>query len=371
MTSLIKKKILVMSFGSDAGGIEKSLIEFLKFLIREGHKVDLYLWRAPGFLYNNIPKEVNKLQYRLNPGSLSNVKSMKNLIWYLQFRIAKIRSYPVRCFRKFPNGPYDIAISYCQNGYSPHYIIDKVNATKKIMFYHHGSYDSTGRAKVLDEIHYLKYDEFITVSHANKKMLDAHFPSLTDKIIVINNLIDEVSIKRLADESVKIDSEGVTLCTVGRISPEKGQLLAIDTAKELKDMNVDFKWYFVGDGEDRVKCENIVESYGLQNNCIFVGMQSNPYPYIKNCDYYVQPSHIEADPVTIREAKTLRKPIIATNILALQEALANGEEGIICDETAKSLADGIISAINGKCPTIYSETSSNSLIENQLRELLK
>ena len=56
-----KKKILVMSFGSDAGGIEKSLIEFLKFLISEGHKVDLYLWRSPGIMYDKIPSKVNIL----------------------------------------------------------------------------------------------------------------------------------------------------------------------------------------------------------------------------------------------------------------------------------------------------------------------
>ncbi len=217
----------------------------------------------------------------------------------------------------------------------------------------------------------MKYDEFITVSHANKRMLEAHFPSLVGKIQVINNLIDADSIERLADEPVEFDEAAITICTVGRISPEKGQILAIETAKELKNRNINFKWYFVGDGEDRAKCENNVRVYGLHDNCVFVGMKDNPYPYMKNCDYYVQPSHIEADPVTIREAKALKKPIIATNILALQEALANGAYGILCDETARSLADGIISAINGRCPNNYSDISANSKIENQLRELLK
>ena len=60
------KKILVMSFGSDAGGIEKSLIEFLKFLISEGHDVSLYLWRKPGILYEQIPKEVKIIKDKID-----------------------------------------------------------------------------------------------------------------------------------------------------------------------------------------------------------------------------------------------------------------------------------------------------------------
>lgn len=364
------KRILVMSFGSDPGGIEKSLIEFLKFLLHEGHEVDLYLWRKPGMLYDYIPNGINKLNYRLNPGTLLNVKGLKDFLWYISLRISKLQKNPVRCFRKFPKGPYDIAISYCQNGYSPHYIIDKVDANKKILFYHHGSYDSTGIVKRLDEIHYLKYDEFVTVSFANKIMLERHFPTLEGKIKVINNLSDEKAIKLLAKEPVDMPRGTITLCTVGRISPEKGQLLAIEAAKELKDRGMNFKWYFVGDGNDRRKCEETVESYGLQDYCVFVGMQTNPYPYILNCDYYVQPSHTEADPVTIREAKILSKPIVATNIAALREALEDGKYGILCDETSQSLTNGIVSAINGKCPLPCSDYSINSEIEYQLRKLL-
>ena len=32
---------------------------------------------------------------------------------------------------------YDIAISYCQNGHSPYYVLDNVKALKKYMFYLH------------------------------------------------------------------------------------------------------------------------------------------------------------------------------------------------------------------------------------------
>lgn len=366
------KRILVMSFGSDAGGIEKSLIEFLKFLLKEGHKVDLYLWRKPGVLYDMIPKAVNILNFKLNPGSLRNSKTLKDFVWYLQLRIAKVLNNPVRCFRPFPKGPYDIAISYCQNGYSPYYIIDKVDATKKIMFYHHGSYDVTGYGKKLDEKHYLMYDRFVTVSDSNRLMLESHFSKMIGHIDIIYNLVDEEGIKKLADEPCEIKpSEKLKLCTVGRISPEKGQILAIETAKILTEGGLDFIWYFVGDGSDRSKCENLVKEYKLQDICIFVGMKSNPYPFIKICDFYVQPSHVEADPVTIREAKVLGKHIITTNIAAFEEALSAGKLGIICNENAKSLSNGILSAVDGNCPKSSLEERVNTQTEHQLRKLLE
>ena len=367
-----KTKTFVMSFGSDAGGIEKSLIEFLKFLISEGHKVDLYLWRSPGIMYDKIPSKVNILSYKLFPGTISTNKSLKGLLWYCLFRIYTIIKDPTKVFRRFPVKGYDVAISYCQNGYSPHYVINKVDARKKIIFYHHGSYEEVGKKKRIDFRYFKQYDCFVTVSKAAKDMLQKHFPKISN-IMVINNITDEDEIVRMSNQLNPYQqyTEITNICTVGRISPEKGQTLALETAHRLKKSHIKFKWWFVGDGGDMERCKKLANDLNISDQCEFVGAKSNPYPYISNCDIYVQPSFIEADPVTIREARILGSSIVATDIPAIREALEEGRSGILCAPSPQGLFDGIMHVMNIPDLKVPLYQSPNEQIKKQLREILK
>lgn len=366
------KRILVMSFGSDAGGIEKSLIEFLKFLIDEGHKVDLYLWRKPGIMFSKIPERVNVLTLRLYPGELSANKSLKGFLWYCIFRLYAAFKNPTKAFKSFPENDYDVAVSYCQNGYSPHYIINKVKARKKIMFYHHGSYDERGLKKRIDYKYFARYDNFITVSNAAKNMLQSHFPRL-DNIPVINNLIDESQITLLSEaENPYINSNSpVNICTVGRISHEKGQILAVKTAKRLKDSGLGFKWWFVGDGGDMERCVLLADELDVSDCCVFTGVKSNPYPFIKHCDVYVQPSFVEADPVTIREARILGCQIVANDIPALREALDGGLSGSLCASNPDDMKRAILSVLKNQDKASHIYQSANRHIKVQLRDVLR
>lgn len=379
----MKKKVLVMSLGSDAGGIEKSLIEFLKYLVECNLDVHLYLWKEPGILFNQIPKEVNILNSKLRPGSLHKISNLKKglkirfMIWYIVFRFFELIKQPVKSFEKLPE-KYDIAISFSQDGYSPYYIIDKVSATKKYLWYHHGSYEKKGREKKSDLNYYKKYDRIITVSNANKAMLELQFPELKSNIMVINNILDEKKILELAESNnnILIDYNVCNITTVARLSNEKGQLLAIEIAKILKERQFEFNWIFVGDGPDRQTCEEKVREYGLMQNCKFVGTQANPYPFIKNADLYVQTSSVEADPITIQEAMILCKPIIASNIPAIQEALAKGKLGVMCNLDAMEFADAIIKLSQDKkiqeyyCSNIRNREKGNDISKKCIGGLL-
>lgn len=70
---------------------------------------------------------------------------------------------------------------------------------------------------------------------------------------------------------------------------------------------------------------------------ILLGHVDNPYPYIKKCDIFILPSKYEGMPITVEEAKLLRKPIVCTNYLSATEQLDNGRYGEICSYSAKSI----------------------------------
>ena len=342
-------KILVMSFGSDAGGIEKSLVEFLHYLAGKDVSVDLYLWRKPGVLHSQITNHASEISYRAHPGSLGNClhsgRPLANALWYAKFRIYRLFGRAVKAFKSFP-GEYDIAISYCQNGYSPHYVIDKVKARKKYMWYHHGSYEGRGTQKRVDAKYFAKYDKVIAVSRACEQMLLGHFPHLDGKTTVIHNLINENEIIEKAalpmDEPWLAGLDGCKIVTVGRVSPEKGQVMAIETARVLKRRGFAFQWIFVGDGPDFDKCQRLAERLGVKEQCHFIGVKTNPYPYMKLADVYVQPSVFEADPITIAEALLLERFIIASDIPSMREALQNGRYGVLTERSEYVLGDLIM-----------------------------
>ena len=116
------------------------------------------------------------------------------------------------------------------------------------------------------------------------------------------------------------------ILTVGRISEEKGQQVAIAALKLLLDRGYVLKWYFVGDGDNRDCCEQLAEEYGIRDNVVFLGVQTNPYGYMKDCDVYVQPSRHEGYCTTVNEAKFLCKPIVCTDVSGSDEMIANGEK---------------------------------------------
>lgn len=60
-----------------------------------------------------------------------------------------------------------------------------------------------------------------------------------------------------------------------------------------------------------------------------LGKKENPYPYIRACDVYVQPSRYEGNCVAVREAQMLGKPVIITGYPTAESQLRNGIDGII------------------------------------------
>ena len=81
---------------------------------------------------------------------------------------------------------------------------------------------------------------------------------------------------------------------------------------------------------------------------ILLGKKDNPYPYIKACDIYVQPSRYEGKSVTVREAQVLCKPVIVTNYTTARSQVKDGVDGCIVPQDNEGCADGMTEAIQNR-----------------------
>ena len=179
---------------------------------------------------------------------------------------------------------YDVAIAYSQ-GMPTYFIADKVKADKKIAWIN-CDYKMTGYNKEIDYEFYKKIDKMIAVSRYGKKSIISVNKNYEYKTEIILDIVDPTLIEKMSDENIVFeDKSNINICTVARlITHYKGYDMAIKAAKLLKDDGYKFKWYAVGEGEDRNKLEEMIHELGLQEEFILLGKKINPYPYMKNCD---------------------------------------------------------------------------------------
>ncbi len=233
---------------------------------------------------------------------------------------------------------YDVAVSYIQ-GYTAQFAADYINADRKIMFFHTSTDDHHAlHDKVME-----KYDRIVAVSNGSLSALKGFYPQHSAKMMCLENCADAPGLRRLAEEyDPALPKRGLILCSCGRFAAVKGFDLAVKAALRLKEAGMDFCWYFVGDGPERRHIEALVRENALTENIVITGLLNNPYPYIKACDIYVQPSYEESFSLTLLEAQIICRPSVSTVTVGGRTLIRGGVNGVLTDIDDAALADTII-----------------------------
>ncbi len=350
-------KIALILDTMSIGGIPKAAIPFMDELSKHA-EVTLILSNTAGALQTMIPPQVRVLCFpqQSKKDSLRNLSGKHRYIKATKFackhmwhsRVTKrfVKSWMNIC-NSLPcllDEKFDCAIAFhgmniCQLTRT----LYQVNARKKVAWIH-GDHPFEGKHKKDASQMFALFDGIWCVSKATKDKFDGDFPATANKTMVCYNVFNVDEIRRKAsDETIALGGDHeVSIVTVGRVSPEKGQDLIPQTMAELLTKGYSAKWYIVGDGPDRARIEALVAEHGLQQQIQFVGAVLNPYPYMKACDIYVQPSYTEGYPLTIFEAAILAKPIVATNVGGTREGFGNNENIILTDIQPAALYEGIV-----------------------------
>ena len=188
-----------------------------------------------------------------------------------------------------------------------------------------------------------RVDAIVTISDECLEILKEEFPIFKDKMICIENITSSVVINNRATEFKPKEYIGVenVLLSVGRLSEQKGFDMAISAASKLKKQQINFKWFIIGSGPLESKLKNQIKKEKVEDYVVLIGTKENPYPYIKNCDLFVQPSRYEGKSVVIDEAKILAKPIVATAYPTVRDQIRNANEGVIVELSVDGIYKGL------------------------------
>lgn len=353
-------KIAFVSKKMDIGGIEKAALEILKRLDPDCYEVDYYYRRRKheplGELINSIPDWVQKKEIVI-VNKENYKKYYTSLGEKIHFAINYACSYLLKnadegiqyIFQSKMNlcesKKYDLAIAFDgPKAYGVFHTIENIKAKRKILWIH-GDILKEKATNPLIGKYYNSFDRIITVSEESSAILKDIFPCLEDKIQVVYNYVDYMAIRENAKKSISSPFEnfdGLKITTVGRLGNDKGMIMAARCCKRLLEEGINVKWALCGDGPERGKIEYYVKENFLQDHFILLGNQVNPYPFIAECDIYVQPSIREGFCTTTNEAKVLCKPVVTTDVCGMREQFENGVNGLIVDVCESGLYQGIV-----------------------------
>ena len=357
------KNILFVMPSLGSGGAEKSLVNLLNLIDYEKYAVDLLLFKREGLFLSQIPKEVRLLQptdslqyaYKIDRGMFSSVSGIKAVILRgtstfickcLYKENARQQRW-IKFYKRYLSNleeEYDIAIGFLE-GDASYYVIDKVNAKKKILWIHNdfNEIKKYEDAKIYEK-YFQKADSVVSISDKCVQILKQNYPAMVNKFYCLPNLTSGSLLKKMSEEFEvsEFEKNQFNVLSIGRLTRQKGYDFAIDAVKILKEKYSDIHWWIIGAGELEEQLKKQVKDNDLEEYITFLGLRANPYPYIRSCDLLVQPSRWEGKSVVLDEAKILAKPILATNYSTIKDQLKDKKEGLITDISPNAIAEGII-----------------------------
>ena len=332
----MKPSLLIFSQAMELGGVERSLLGLLDAIDYDRYDVDLFLMRHSGELmpYLNpkadlLPEIPQYASLAVPMASLVKSGQLGVLRGRLRGKLAARRfdrkdpsdkpsvtaltyshKYTLPVMPQISGKTYDLAISFL----TPHYFARERVMARKYAAWIHTDYTALTFDRAAELAMWEGYDAICGVSEQASRGFQAVFPELAGKVQAIENILPkELICKQAAVPQTDLPSGGAkALLSVGRFCEAKNFDNVPDICRRLVADGLDVKWYLIGyGGSEPLICQKI-HNAGMQDRVIILGKKDNPYPYMRACDLYVQPSRYEGKAVTVREAQLLGKPVVIT-----------------------------------------------------------
>lgn len=375
-----KIKVLFRHRSMEMGGVEKVMLSVLNHLDPEKFDLTVLLNLNQGELRNEIPEHVRKVCLTDGKEDFSKNKLLQKFQLFKRIRILeKLRKNPEIIDKEYLKESYDLEIGMTYNDFES--VLNSSNKNSKKIGWFHSEIQLTGLQPLVQKIlvQFPQFDQMIYCSEKIKDLMHVHHPNLNypkEKVIINAISIDEI--KQKADEKIEDFQPIPTFVSVGRLHWRKGYHKLLQAHVKLLSEGFNHQIKIVGDGEDRVKLENLIKENKVENSFILVGNKMNPYPYIKNADFFILSSESEAWPLVIAEALILQKPIIATDTGDVSKMISDQKTGLLINYDVEEMYQSmkefltnkeLVSAIRKNLLTIEDQFD-NKKIYNEIEEVL-
>lgn len=151
----------------------------------------------------------------------------------------------------------------------------------------------------------------------------------------------------------EIDNDAYILICVAEVNRNKDQVFLIENMKRLKEKIPQICLYIVGRGDELERCQELVETSGLQKEVKFWGYRNDIEDLLTVSDVLVSASQREGQPINIIEGMASGIPIVCSDVRGQRDLITSGENG-----TVYNLGDG-----EAFCEAIYNLYNQPELMQ--------
>ena len=338
-----KIKVLFRHRSMEMGGVEKVILSLLEHLDRDKFDITYLVSLHQGELRNKVPSHVHYVKINRGKEDFSKNPLIHKIQLVLRgLKIKFLKTFPALLDKIYLNHKFDVEIASTYGDYNS--VIRSPNKNSKKIGWLHSDITHPGLKVILPEIlrNLQSFDHVIYGSQQSHDVLHQTFPDVRIKSeSVILNAIPIEALKVKAKEFPVEYDKIPTFVSVARLHYRKGFQKLVEAHKMLMDEGFIHQIIVIGDGEEKSNLENQIKNSGVQDSFKLLGTKMNPYPYVKNADFYVMPSQTEGWPLIIAETLILQIPIIATDVGGIPEMITQGRNGYLVSYDSQKIKEAM------------------------------
>ncbi len=375
-----RKNVLIYAGAFPKNGITTAIHNMLERVDRE--KYNYYVYYRMGALKNN-QEELKRLPEGVGYYGFNRVDNLseQDAILYAGWKEEKTFPYEVikQILYKRAKREYRRMLEFCRidhviqfDGYGEEVtlLMENMPCGRTIYAHNDMAMELKKKAFVRKEVlehAYQTYDSVAIVTPDLAKSAGAVGKGKAN-LRVARNVIDYERILRLSKEQLVLDEEKTEMnveeetlrrilksdakkfITIGRFSPEKGHLRLIDAFERILRKEPEAYLIILG-GYGPLYEETRQKAAGMKcaDRIVVIRYLANPYPLLKECDYFVLSSFYEGFGLVLAEADILGIPCFSTNITG-PEKFMRQYKGMLVDNSIAGIVRGMKACLNGRVP---------------------
>jgi len=155
-----------------------------------------------------------------------------------------------------------------------------------------------------------------------------------------------VDVKALK-KSMDVPEEALLVGTVGRLSKQKSPFDFVRMAAAVHRERPEIHFSWIGSGPLEDEARQLSAELGLDEVLHFAGQRSNVPELLQAMQCFVLTSHWEGFPLVVLEAMAAGAPVVAADILGVDEAIRNGQDGMLVPVgDAEAMAQAVLGQLN-------------------------
>jgi glycosyltransferase involved in cell wall biosynthesis len=330
-----KIKVLFRLRSLEMGGVPRVILDLLRNLM-----LNLY----QGELIKEIPADIKLIVVEKGKEQMSsNLFFQKLQLLWRRLKLEVYDKFPSVLYQLKVPEQYDIEVA---SGYAEFdMVLSSPNKnSRKIAWFHTDVTYDVNQNRARERIETMKkFDHVIFCAAHIRNVIEKYYNVTYPSSSVVYNAIHVNDVKEKAQE-FDVDYKDLikpVFCSVGRLHSRKGYHNLVNIHRRLIDDGFEHSIVVLGDGEEKNNLTEQISQLGVEGSFKLLGTKINPYPYMKNADYFVLPTRSEAYPLVVNEALALEKPIISTNVGGIPEMIENGVDGILVNDDEQEIYDAM------------------------------